>query len=152
MKFVRLITKNSALASVPKHIDHFSKFSPSPLSMKQFLDFGESCVFLLLFCLYTFRMNRKCAWSDLCALLFTGKCLSRRDLQQNKEHKYGLLGCTIAMLLFLWVIWRWDLMILYEHRLSEVTAAGIASCWWAGWSDISSRSPLPYWYCRNAPQ
>lgn len=33
--------KNAALASVPKHIEHFSKFSPSPLSMKQFLDFGE---------------------------------------------------------------------------------------------------------------
>uniref|UniRef100_A0A665W275 Protein-serine/threonine kinase n=1 Tax=Echeneis naucrates TaxID=173247 RepID=A0A665W275_ECHNA len=26
---------------VPKHIDHFSKFSPSPLSMKQFIDFGS---------------------------------------------------------------------------------------------------------------
>uniref|UniRef100_A0A665W299 Protein-serine/threonine kinase n=1 Tax=Echeneis naucrates TaxID=173247 RepID=A0A665W299_ECHNA len=32
---------NAALASVPKHIDHFSKFSPSPLSMKQFIDFGS---------------------------------------------------------------------------------------------------------------
>ncbi|CAL8304842.1 unnamed protein product [Lota lota] len=41
MNFVRFITKNAALASVPKHIDHFSKFSPSPLSMKQFLDFGS---------------------------------------------------------------------------------------------------------------
>uniref|UniRef100_A0A8C9Y1F2 Protein-serine/threonine kinase n=1 Tax=Sander lucioperca TaxID=283035 RepID=A0A8C9Y1F2_SANLU len=41
MKFVRFIMKNAALASVPKHIDHFSKFSPSPLSMKQFLDFGS---------------------------------------------------------------------------------------------------------------
>uniref|UniRef100_A0A667XIK4 Protein-serine/threonine kinase n=1 Tax=Myripristis murdjan TaxID=586833 RepID=A0A667XIK4_9TELE len=34
-------TKGSPLASVPKHIEHFSKFSPSPLSMKQFLDFGS---------------------------------------------------------------------------------------------------------------
>ncbi|XP_030630049.1 pyruvate dehydrogenase (acetyl-transferring) kinase isozyme 2, mitochondrial isoform X3 [Chanos chanos] len=42
MKFVRFIMKNAALASVPKHIEHFSKFSPSPLSMKQFLDFGSS--------------------------------------------------------------------------------------------------------------
>uniref|UniRef100_W5N744 Protein-serine/threonine kinase n=1 Tax=Lepisosteus oculatus TaxID=7918 RepID=W5N744_LEPOC len=41
MKFVRFLMKNAALANVPKHIDHFSKFSPSPLSMKQFLDFGE---------------------------------------------------------------------------------------------------------------
>lgn len=41
MKFVRFFMKHAALASVPKHIEHFSKFSPSPLSMKQFLDFGE---------------------------------------------------------------------------------------------------------------
>uniref|UniRef100_A0A672GZV7 Protein-serine/threonine kinase n=1 Tax=Salarias fasciatus TaxID=181472 RepID=A0A672GZV7_SALFA len=41
MKFVRFIMKNAALASAPKHIEHFSKFSPSPLSMKQFLDFGS---------------------------------------------------------------------------------------------------------------
>ncbi|TNM97494.1 hypothetical protein fugu_015650 [Takifugu bimaculatus] len=40
MKFVRSLMKAAALANVPKHIDHFSKFSPSPLSMKQFLDFG----------------------------------------------------------------------------------------------------------------
>uniref|UniRef100_A0A8C1YKS4 Protein-serine/threonine kinase n=1 Tax=Cyprinus carpio TaxID=7962 RepID=A0A8C1YKS4_CYPCA len=26
----------------PQHIEHFSKFSPSPLSMKQFLDFGST--------------------------------------------------------------------------------------------------------------
>ncbi|XP_017339841.1 pyruvate dehydrogenase (acetyl-transferring) kinase isozyme 2, mitochondrial [Ictalurus punctatus] len=42
MKFVRFIMQNAALASVPKHIEHFSKFSPSPLSMKQFLDFGST--------------------------------------------------------------------------------------------------------------
>uniref|UniRef100_A0A8C6NUY6 Protein-serine/threonine kinase n=1 Tax=Nothobranchius furzeri TaxID=105023 RepID=A0A8C6NUY6_NOTFU len=41
MKFVRFIMKNAALANAPKHIDHFSKFSPSPLSMKQFIDFGS---------------------------------------------------------------------------------------------------------------
>ncbi|KAK7938267.1 hypothetical protein WMY93_001593 [Mugilogobius chulae] len=34
--------KAAALANVPKHIEHFSKFSPSPLSMKQFLDFGST--------------------------------------------------------------------------------------------------------------
>uniref|UniRef100_H3A953 Protein-serine/threonine kinase n=1 Tax=Latimeria chalumnae TaxID=7897 RepID=H3A953_LATCH len=42
MKFVRFLMKNTALANVPKQIEHFSKFSPSPLSMKQFLDFGSS--------------------------------------------------------------------------------------------------------------
>uniref|UniRef100_A0A672YVM7 Protein-serine/threonine kinase n=1 Tax=Sphaeramia orbicularis TaxID=375764 RepID=A0A672YVM7_9TELE len=40
--FVRSLMKAAALANVPKHIDHFSKFSPSPLSMKQFLDFGST--------------------------------------------------------------------------------------------------------------
>nr|XP_020464017.1 pyruvate dehydrogenase (acetyl-transferring) kinase isozyme 2, mitochondrial-like [Monopterus albus] len=42
IKCVRFLMKAAALASVPKHIDHFSKFSPSPLSMKQFLDFGST--------------------------------------------------------------------------------------------------------------
>ncbi|KAM9780553.1 LOW QUALITY PROTEIN: pyruvate dehydrogenase (acetyl-transferring) kinase isozyme 2, mitochondrial-like [Neosynchiropus ocellatus] len=41
MKFVRSMVKAATLAHVPKHVDHFSKFSPSPLSMKQFLDFGS---------------------------------------------------------------------------------------------------------------
>lgn len=34
--------KNAALADIPKYIERFSKFSPSPLSMKQFLDFGSA--------------------------------------------------------------------------------------------------------------
>ncbi|KAK1877462.1 [Pyruvate dehydrogenase (acetyl-transferring)] kinase isozyme 2 mitochondrial [Dissostichus eleginoides] len=42
MKFVQSLIKTAARANVPKHIDHFSKFSPSPLSMKQFLDFGST--------------------------------------------------------------------------------------------------------------
>ncbi|KAM8824385.1 pyruvate dehydrogenase (acetyl-transferring) kinase isozyme 2, mitochondrial-like [Synchiropus picturatus] len=41
MKFVRSVVRAAALANVPKHVDYFSKFSPSPLSMKQFLDFGS---------------------------------------------------------------------------------------------------------------
>ncbi|XP_075939021.1 pyruvate dehydrogenase (acetyl-transferring) kinase isozyme 2, mitochondrial-like, partial [Anarhichas minor] len=42
IRFVRSLMKTAAQANVPKHIDHFSKFSPSPLSMKQFLDFGST--------------------------------------------------------------------------------------------------------------
>ncbi|KAA8585704.1 hypothetical protein FQN60_004398, partial [Etheostoma spectabile] len=42
MRFVRSLMKAAALANVPKYVDHFSKFSPSPLSMKQFLDFGST--------------------------------------------------------------------------------------------------------------
>ncbi|KAF7644104.1 hypothetical protein LDENG_00227800 [Lucifuga dentata] len=42
MKFVGSLVKAAALTNLPKHIDHFSKFSPSPLSMKQFLDFGST--------------------------------------------------------------------------------------------------------------
>uniref|UniRef100_A0ACB8EVS2 [Pyruvate dehydrogenase (Acetyl-transferring)] kinase isozyme 2 n=1 Tax=Sphaerodactylus townsendi TaxID=933632 RepID=A0ACB8EVS2_9SAUR len=43
MRLLRCLLKGpSALAGAPKYIEHFSKFSPSPLSMKQFLDFGSS--------------------------------------------------------------------------------------------------------------
>ncbi|XP_057210588.1 pyruvate dehydrogenase kinase 2b [Triplophysa rosa] len=42
MKFVRFMMRNAAMLNVPKHIDHYAKFSPSPLSMKQFLDFGST--------------------------------------------------------------------------------------------------------------
>ncbi|KAM9394486.1 pyruvate dehydrogenase (acetyl-transferring) kinase isozyme 2, mitochondrial-like [Pholidichthys leucotaenia] len=41
IKLVHSLVKTAALANVPKHIEHFSRFSPSPLSMKQFLDFGS---------------------------------------------------------------------------------------------------------------
>ena len=41
MRLLRCLRKRAALAGVPTYIEHFSKFSPSPLSMKQFLDFGE---------------------------------------------------------------------------------------------------------------
>lgn len=40
MRWFRALLKNASLAGAPKYIEHFSKFSPSPLSMKQFLDFG----------------------------------------------------------------------------------------------------------------
>lgn len=46
MKFVRFIMRNAAMLNVPKHIDYYAKFSPSPLSMKQFLDFGEFKILL----------------------------------------------------------------------------------------------------------
>ncbi|XP_007465131.1 PREDICTED: [Pyruvate dehydrogenase (acetyl-transferring)] kinase isozyme 2, mitochondrial isoform X2 [Lipotes vexillifer] len=42
MRWVRALLKNASLAGAPKYIEHFSKFSPSPLSIKQFLDFGSS--------------------------------------------------------------------------------------------------------------
>ncbi|XP_072775221.1 pyruvate dehydrogenase kinase, isozyme 2 isoform X3 [Taeniopygia guttata] len=42
MRLLRCLGKRAALAGVPTYIEHFSKFSPSPLSMKQFLDFGSS--------------------------------------------------------------------------------------------------------------
>ncbi|XP_023661501.1 pyruvate dehydrogenase (acetyl-transferring) kinase isozyme 1, mitochondrial-like [Paramormyrops kingsleyae] len=37
MRLLRFLMKS---ASIEKHIDYYSRFSPSPLSMKQFLDFG----------------------------------------------------------------------------------------------------------------
>nr|XP_015213404.1 PREDICTED: pyruvate dehydrogenase kinase, isozyme 4 isoform X4 [Lepisosteus oculatus] len=42
MKFAQFLIKNAAMANVPKQIERFCKYSPSPLSMKQFLDFGSS--------------------------------------------------------------------------------------------------------------
>uniref|UniRef100_A0A2K5DKZ5 Protein-serine/threonine kinase n=1 Tax=Aotus nancymaae TaxID=37293 RepID=A0A2K5DKZ5_AOTNA len=42
MRWVWALLKNASLVGAPKYIEHFSKFSPSPLSMKQFLDFGSS--------------------------------------------------------------------------------------------------------------
>ncbi|XP_068192658.1 pyruvate dehydrogenase (acetyl-transferring) kinase isozyme 2, mitochondrial-like [Antennarius striatus] len=42
MRMVRPLMKAAALTSAPPHIEHFSRFSPSPLSMKQFLDFGSA--------------------------------------------------------------------------------------------------------------
>lgn len=41
MKFAQLLLKNGSVFGSPKQVERFSKFSPSPLSMKQFIDFGE---------------------------------------------------------------------------------------------------------------
>lgn len=41
MKFAQLLL-SSAKSNIPKQVDRFSKFSPSPLSMKQFIDFGSA--------------------------------------------------------------------------------------------------------------
>ncbi|XP_051948988.1 pyruvate dehydrogenase kinase, isozyme 4 [Xyrauchen texanus] len=42
MKFAQLLLKNNSKLNIPKHVDRFSKYSPSPLSMKQFIDFGSA--------------------------------------------------------------------------------------------------------------
>lgn len=52
MKFVRFMMRNPAMLNVPKHIDHYAKFSPSPLSMKQFVDFGEFNIFKIYLLFY----------------------------------------------------------------------------------------------------
>ncbi|KAM9493053.1 pyruvate dehydrogenase kinase, isozyme 4 [Clarias gariepinus] len=36
------ILRNASRFNIPKQVDRFSKFSPSPLSMKQFIDFGSA--------------------------------------------------------------------------------------------------------------
>lgn len=41
MKFAQFLLKNGSVSGIPKQVERFAKFSPSPLSMKQFLDFGE---------------------------------------------------------------------------------------------------------------
>ncbi|XP_017550516.1 pyruvate dehydrogenase kinase, isozyme 4 [Pygocentrus nattereri] len=40
MKIAHILLKNTF--NIPKQVDRFSKFSPSPLSMKQFIDFGSA--------------------------------------------------------------------------------------------------------------
>uniref|UniRef100_A0A665VBI6 Protein-serine/threonine kinase n=1 Tax=Echeneis naucrates TaxID=173247 RepID=A0A665VBI6_ECHNA len=42
MKFAQILLKNLSVAGIPKQVERFSKFSPSPLSMKQFIDFGSA--------------------------------------------------------------------------------------------------------------
>uniref|UniRef100_A0A3B4TQX7 Protein-serine/threonine kinase n=1 Tax=Seriola dumerili TaxID=41447 RepID=A0A3B4TQX7_SERDU len=42
MKFAQFLLKNGSVAGIPKQVERFSKFSPSPLSMKQFIDFGSA--------------------------------------------------------------------------------------------------------------
>ncbi|XP_051992470.1 pyruvate dehydrogenase (acetyl-transferring) kinase isozyme 2, mitochondrial-like [Xyrauchen texanus] len=42
MKFAQLLLKNNSKLNIPMQVDRFSKFSPSPLSMKQFIDFGSA--------------------------------------------------------------------------------------------------------------
>lgn len=49
MRFTQLLLKSGSVAGIPKQVERFSKFSPSPLSMKQFLDFGK-CYDLCWFC------------------------------------------------------------------------------------------------------
>lgn len=41
MKFTQFLMKNGSVFGSPQQVERFSKFCPSPLSMKQFLDFGE---------------------------------------------------------------------------------------------------------------
>lgn len=45
MKAARFVLRGAGTLSraspVPREVDHFSRYSPSPLSMKQLLDFGE---------------------------------------------------------------------------------------------------------------
>ncbi|XP_052389172.1 pyruvate dehydrogenase (acetyl-transferring) kinase isozyme 2, mitochondrial-like isoform X2 [Carassius gibelio] len=42
MKFAQIMLKNSSKLNIPKQVDRFSKYSPTPLSMKQFIDFGSA--------------------------------------------------------------------------------------------------------------
>uniref|UniRef100_A0AAX7SK19 Protein-serine/threonine kinase n=1 Tax=Astatotilapia calliptera TaxID=8154 RepID=A0AAX7SK19_ASTCA len=42
VRTTRFLLKNNFVAGIPKQVDRFSKFSPSPLSMKQFIDFGSA--------------------------------------------------------------------------------------------------------------
>ncbi len=53
------------MLNAPKHIDYYAKFSPSPLSMKQFLDFG--------------KLNNKKKYKNLAKYLCMQYCHSKDD-------------------------------------------------------------------------
>ena len=53
MKFAQFLLKNGAMAGIPKQVERFAKFSPSPLSMKQFIDFGKF-IYIHLFIIHTY--------------------------------------------------------------------------------------------------
>uniref|UniRef100_A0AAQ4Q188 Protein-serine/threonine kinase n=1 Tax=Gasterosteus aculeatus aculeatus TaxID=481459 RepID=A0AAQ4Q188_GASAC len=42
MKFAQFLLKSSSVSGIPRQVERFAKFSPSPLSMKQFIDFGSA--------------------------------------------------------------------------------------------------------------
>ncbi|XP_056596983.1 pyruvate dehydrogenase kinase, isozyme 4 [Triplophysa dalaica] len=42
MRFAQVLFQSSSKLNIPKQVDRFSKYSPSPLSMKQFIDFGSA--------------------------------------------------------------------------------------------------------------
>lgn len=44
MRFGQFLLKNGSVLGIPTQVERFSKFSPSPLSMKQFIDFGKRSV------------------------------------------------------------------------------------------------------------
>lgn len=41
MKVAQILLRNGSFVGILKQVERFSKFSPSPLSMKQFIDFGK---------------------------------------------------------------------------------------------------------------
>ncbi|NWH31911.1 PDK1 kinase, partial [Chloropsis hardwickii] len=41
MRLLRALLRSAAPGNIPQQVDFYSRFSPSPLSMKQFLDFGS---------------------------------------------------------------------------------------------------------------
>ncbi|XP_075009356.1 pyruvate dehydrogenase (acetyl-transferring) kinase isozyme 1, mitochondrial isoform X2 [Calonectris borealis] len=41
MRLLRALLRGASPGSIPQQVDFYSRFSPSPLSMKQFLDFGS---------------------------------------------------------------------------------------------------------------
>lgn len=79
MRFAQLLLKNGSLAGIPKQVERFSKFSPSPLSMKQFIDFGKRwlvlCSLYVQYCYITHVTYCLCCWvcrscSHSCTWLF----------------------------------------------------------------------------------
>lgn len=65
MRLGQFLLKNGSVLGIPKQVERFSKFSPSPLSMKQFLDFGKRSVgrpSALFSSGHVSFQNSRCSW------------------------------------------------------------------------------------------
>uniref|UniRef100_G3UJM2 Protein-serine/threonine kinase n=1 Tax=Loxodonta africana TaxID=9785 RepID=G3UJM2_LOXAF len=116
MRWVRALLKNASLAGAPKYIEHFSKFSPSPLSMKQFLDFasGGSC-----------GAGARRAWLRLQLLQSVRSIVGETDLQKDElEGEPGLEPSTAVYVQSLLDIMEFlDKDPEDHHTLSQFTEA-----------------------------
>lgn len=123
MKFVRSLMKAATLANVPKHIDHFSKFSPSPLSMKQFLDFGEWVSFMFTKCLHILIMCTLHSMSLRCSTLSlqrfvqgAGRMMKEQSSHLIPEEQQAVSSCCdLSEIVFMMLMVETLLLLMFTQ-------------------------------------